>query len=565
MRQFHDIGLDDRLLKAIASLSWKEPTLIQEKAIPLILEGKDVLARARTGSGKTGAFCLPTLQKILDIKATAREQAIRALILAPSKELCHQIHANFKQLTAFCTRDVKVIDISAQGDLTSVKSLLNEKPDIVVSTPTRILSHLSAKSLDLKESLELLIIDEADLIFSFGFEDDLKMLLGHLPKMYQAVLASATLTEDVINLKKLVLHNPVVLKLQEPLIPPSCQLSHYVIRSEEEEKFVLIYALFKLNLVRGKSLIFVNNVDRSYKLKLYLEQFGIKACVLNSELPQMSRWHTVQQFNVGVYNIIIASDDRYLNEKAPEAVVKAGNKDDKDKEQGSSNPKRRRDKESGVSRGIDFQYVSNVINFDFPVDSETYIHRVGRTARGNNQGAALSFASMNEAVFLQEVETALQDLSGESLTMKPFNFKMEEVEGFRYRAKDAWKAVTRIAVREARLKEIRLEIMNSQKLKDYFETNPKEMQALRHDKALKTVKQQPHLKHVPDYIIPRTLKQLGKGKWVKHVGSTGSGYIPFPQKSKAKRGKRGKKRKSDPLMSLEFSGVNKKKKEKAKK
>lgn len=204
--------------------------MIQEKAIPLILEGKDVLARARTGSGKTGAFCLPTLQRILDVKASAREQAIRAVILAPSKELCHQIYNNFQQLAAFCSRDIKVIDISSQADVNGVKSVLNEKPDIVVATPTRILTHLASKNLELKESLELLIIDEADLVFSFGFEDDLKKLMGYLPKMHQSVLASATLSEDVLELKKLVLHNPVVLKLQEPLIPPSCQLSHYVIR-----------------------------------------------------------------------------------------------------------------------------------------------------------------------------------------------------------------------------------------------------------------------------------------------------------------------------------------------
>lgn len=218
------------IFKAIAKLAWKEPTLIQEKAIPLILDGKDVLARARTGSGKTGAFCLPTIQKILDVKASAREQAIRALILAPSKELCHQICTNFQQLTSFCSRDIKVVDISAQNDVNSVKSLLNEKPDILVATPTRVLTHLTGKSLELKESLEILIIDEADLVFSFGFEDDLKKMMGYLPKMHQSILASATLSEDVLELKKLVLHNPVVLKLQEPLIPPSCQLSHYVIR-----------------------------------------------------------------------------------------------------------------------------------------------------------------------------------------------------------------------------------------------------------------------------------------------------------------------------------------------
>jgi len=211
-------------------LGWKEPTLIQERAIPLILEGKDVLARARTGSGKTGAYSLPILQKVLTIKSTAREQSIRALVLAPSKELCHQIYGNLVELASSCIKDVKVVNITCSTCEVTVKSLLSEKPDIVVATPTRILSHLTKKNLNLKESLELLVIDEADLVFSFGFEEDLKKLLGFFPSVYQSVLASATLSQDVIELKKLVLHNPVILKLQEPMIPPSCQLAHFVIR-----------------------------------------------------------------------------------------------------------------------------------------------------------------------------------------------------------------------------------------------------------------------------------------------------------------------------------------------
>lgn len=204
--------------------------MIQERAIPFILEGKDILARARTGSGKTGAYLLPLIQRILTLKSTAREQLTRALVLAPSKELCQQIHMNCNQLTSSCSRDIKIVDISAQEEINSIKSILNERPDIIICTPSRILAHLQANHLNLKDSLQFFIIDEADLIFSFGFEQDFKKLLQYLPKVYQAVLASATLSEEVIELKKLVLHDPVILKLEEPLIPSSYQLSHYIIR-----------------------------------------------------------------------------------------------------------------------------------------------------------------------------------------------------------------------------------------------------------------------------------------------------------------------------------------------
>merc|ERR1712183_1183218 len=132
------------------------------------------------------------------------------------------------------------------------------------------------------------------------------------PPIYQAVLTSATLSEDVTRLKKLVLNNPVVLKLSEPQLPDSSQLTQYVIK--EEEKFVLIYALFKLELIRGKSLMFVSSVDRCYKMKLFLEQFSIPCCVLNSELPVATRLHSVSQFNKGVYSVIVAADEKFLQE-----------------------------------------------------------------------------------------------------------------------------------------------------------------------------------------------------------------------------------------------------------
>lgn len=151
--------------------------MIQEQAIPLLLEGKDVLVRARTGSGKTAAFSIPVIQKILNLKQSATHQEIKALILAPSKELCHQICGVIKSLTVKCSREVRCVDIAPQVDLNVQKPLLVEKPDIVVGTPARTLQHLKANNLSLKKSLDMLVIDEADLVFSFGYEAEIKELM----------------------------------------------------------------------------------------------------------------------------------------------------------------------------------------------------------------------------------------------------------------------------------------------------------------------------------------------------------------------------------------------------
>lgn len=493
LKKFHELELDDRILKAITKLGWMEPTLIQDKVIPLLLEGKDLLIKARTGSGKTAAFVVPLIQKILINKRIQEKQEIKGLIIAPSKELCRQIHDVIVSLTTKCCREVRTIDLSLQTDLNAQKLLLRDMPDIVVVTPGRLLQHLKAKNLMLKHSLDTLIIDEADLLFSFGYEKDLKAVLAYLPTVYQAVLASATLSEDVQSLKKLILHNPAILKLEEPPLAPPTQLAHYTLAAEENDKAAILYALLKLHLIRGKSIIFVHTVDRCYKLKLFLEQFGIPTCVLNSELPATSRCRAVSQFNNGTYDIIIASDEKILEESHVIKMKKS---------------KRKKDKESGVARGIDFQFVSNVINFDFPLNLNSYVHRAGRTARGKNQGTVLSFVAVKEKSLMEEVELELKHTYNCENLFKIYQFKLEEMEGFRYRAKDAWKAVTRIAVREARLKEIKQEVINCEKLKSYFEDNPRDLKSLRQDKTLHTVKLQPHLKDVPEYIVPPTLKKV---------------------------------------------------------
>ena len=450
-----------------------------------------------------------------------------------------------QELCSSCSREVCCVDISGQVALPSQKPLLMEKPDIVIGTPSRVLAHIQAQNLDLRESLEMLVIDEADLVFSFGYESDVKAIIAHLPKICQAFLMSATLSDEVRALKKLVLHNAVTLKLEESQLPEASQLTQYHIKCEEEDKFVLIYTLLKLKLIQGKTIVFVNTVDRCYRLKLFLEQFGITACVLNSELPVNSRCHIVNQFNDGLYNVLVAADETALSDPKQ---TKSSEKQKK---------KRKKDKESGVARGIDFQFVSNVVNFDFPTDVDCYIHRVGRTARGDNQGSALSFVCMKEMPLLEKVEEALSDAHPDGNTLfKPYQFRMEEIDGFRYRARDAMRAVTRVAVREARLKEIKNEILTSQKLKSYFADNPRDLQLLRHDKSLHTAKVQVHMKNVPDYLVPPTLQRVKGHRPSKHRTRKNSG------KGSSKGQLKYRKRKADPLKSFEFAGLASKKKKK---
>ncbi|XP_046716843.1 probable ATP-dependent RNA helicase DDX56 isoform X2 [Silurus meridionalis] len=547
--QFHEMGLDDRILKAVADLGWAQPTLIQEKAIPLALDGKDLLARARTGSGKTAAYAVPMIQQILTSKQTVREQAVRALVLVPTKELGQQVQAMIRQLTAYCVRDVRVADISGKTELSAQRPILMEKPDVVVGTPSRVQAHIKAQNLALN-ALEMLVIDEADLLFSFGFEADLKNLICHLPKIYQAFLMSATLNDDVQALKELVLHNPVTLKLQGSQLPDSSQLQQYSVKCEEEDKFLLIYTLLKLGLVRGKTLIFVGSLDRCYRLKLFLEQFSIPSCVLNSELPVHSRCHIISQFNQGFYDYIIATDEQGLDN--PIADSQSGESKGKKKKKKNAKNKTGKDKEYGVSRGVDFQNIANVINFDFPTSVESYIHRVGRTARADNKGTALTFVSHSELLLLEEVECSLTEDSG-NCALKPYGFKMDEIEGFRYRCRDAMRSVTKQAVKEARLKEIKQELLNSEKLKMYFEDNPRDLQLLRHDKDLHPAIIKPHLRNVPDYLIPSTMKSLVNPllRRKKKIKPNPKGVM----KTAFKKNIRGK----NPLKSFRYAGKQKNK------
>ena len=376
-------------------------------------------------------------------------------------------------------------------------------------------------------------------------------------------------------------------------------------RCAEDEKFLLAYVIFKLKLIKGKCIIFVGDIDRCYRLKLFLEQFGVRSCILNSELPVNSRIHVVEEFNKNVYEIIIASDEHEMlgigSTKKTKLTAKQNTKEDDGHEdlveadnldpsavqqpdQAPSSPQSpkktskkpsKRSKEYGVSRGIDFHNVSCVLNFDFPLSSKSYTHRIGRTARAGKTGMALSFAvpsslhnkqkgisfppaAADEAI-LAQISTQ-QSKNGKEL--KPYHFDMKQVDAFRYRMNDALRAVTSVAIREARTRELKQEILKSEKLKRHFEENPEDLRGLRHDGETHAVRIQPHLRHVPAYLMPQG---GAKGMVRSEVGFVGLRKQTDNRRRMArakkgalgKGGKRAGTKRSDPLKTFNAKGRGK--------
>ncbi len=276
----------------------------------------------------------------------------------------------------------------------------------------------------------------------------------------------------------------------------------------------------QLGLLKGKGLFFVNTTDGGYRLKLFLEQFHIRSAVLNAELPIRSRLNIIEQFNIGNFDYLIATDE------STDTGVREAEANSDDEERGDTRPKgRKKDAEYGVSRGMDFRHVSFVVNVDFPLSVQNYTHRIGRTARGVAKGVALSLVeleSKEQSRLLQLVQDEQPTLPITSLASdsslhakteigndtipieeqaehqrqpRPLDFDLSELEGFRYRVEDVSRVVTRTAIRETRAAELRAEILNSERLQSHFDENPSELQLLRHDRvATHLSKVQEHLK-----------------------------------------------------------------------
>lgn len=347
----------------------------------------------------------------------------------------------------------------------------------------------------------------------------------------------------------MVLHSPVVVKLEQDDHKDGTgrgQLTQFYLQLPRRDKNLVIYVFLKLGLLKGKGIFFVNSTDGGYKLKLFLEQFHIRSSVLNAELPFRSRLNIIEQFNVGNFDYLIATDESTDatdtddeggsdidddenddNEIHDRSDINEENSDgDDDRIQESKRKKgKRKDEEYGVSRGLDFRNVSFVVNMDFPPTARSYAHRVGRTARGGAKGVALSLVEVDSLEQLEALEAVQKDQPKISSTgaatetlqsaattsttdasfaspreqcqPSPLDFDLREIDGFRYRVEDVSRAVTKTAVRETRAAELRAEILNSDRLQSHFEENPSDLQLLRHDRlATHVSKVQDHLKYV---------------------------------------------------------------------
>ena len=513
------------------------------------------------------AYSIPVIQKILAKKSLLEERGggegdesededdtrrsdgatVKGVILVPTRELCTQVAKVIDDLTYYCADHVKVVVLSSsstkKSDVSALQqeALLRDQPDIVVATPAGLVTHVRSGKLNLKKSVETLVVDEADLILSFGYANDVTEIMKSLPKTCQGFLMSATLSPELNKLKHVVLHSPAVLKLEEDDENDAennvkdGNLLQFYLDLPSKDKFLVLYVFVKLGLLKGKGLFFVNTIDGGYRLKLFLEQFHIRSAVLNAELPLRSRLNIIEHFNVGNFDYLIATDEAtdVSGKSQTEDENEAGKKKSK-----KSNKRRKRDGEYGVSRGLDFRGVSFVVNVDLPVSPESYTHRIGRTARGGANGVALTLldsskneeaemlfriqesqptkAAMNgsgDGELKESTEDGIQEEGGAGMHPQvqrqpcPLDFDLKEIEGFRYRVEDVARAVTKVAIRETRAAEVKAEILNSERLQAHFDENPADLQLLQHDRqATKITKVQDHLKHVPTYMLPRGMQ-----------------------------------------------------------
>jgi ATP-dependent RNA helicase DDX56/DBP9 len=535
-QSFETLGVDAKIIRALQKRDFHRPTPVQAACIPKALEGHDIVAQAKTGSGKTIAYLVPALQRILEMDKG--RVGWQVLILVPTKELCEQVLQEAKLLANACQGSIQVTSLTAEGR--NLRQASSTAGQIVVSTPSRVAELIKGKALTSKildASLRFLVLDEADLILSYGYEEDMSVISPSIPRSCQCVLTSATTSDDVDKLTKLMLQNPVTLDIRnqttvsdgvydqsegfdidhKEIVLPSSSGSPGSV-AEMTERLLRLLTLLKFGLVQNKVLIFVNSADSGMRTRLFLDAFGIRCSAIHAEMPLNTRNHVLQQFNRGLFDYLIATDDVHGDSVRDNAE--------------SKNKKSKKDEESGVTRGIDFKGVKTVINLEMPHDVDGYTHRVGRTGRGGETGTAVSICSFTGD---SSIRSSINlRLSAMKQSLQPYDrITSGAVEGLRYRAEDVAKSITKSVIREARAKDIKAELMNSKKLASFFEERPTDLQLLRHDRSVASTSagaSAPHLKHVPGYLRDPSLQ--GKS----FVGQSGNGFLPLKKRKKTEKG-----------------------------
>ena len=362
--KFEEYRIADGIKTSIAKLGYKKPTDIQYKSIPHILKGEDVLAIAQTGTGKTAAFAIPILHLLQKNNTKDRSGTVKCLVMAPTHELAMQIESVFNTLGKH-TR-VKSMCIHGGVDQEPQIKQLDKGVDIVVATPGRVFDLVSQGVLNLKR-IEILVLDEADHMLDLGFLKDIQDLMRHIPKKRQTLFFSATINEHIKKLAYSLVTRAIRIQIS-PKNPVAKNIEHAVAFIEMDDKRFFLEALIKENKDK-KILVFVRTKVRAERVKKAMERVDIVTDTIHSDKLQQERDLAMRNFRKGELMVLIATD------------VSA--------------------------RGIDIPNVEYVINYDLPETSENYVHRVGRTGRGNQKGQAISFCSSEEKEILESIETNL--------------------------------------------------------------------------------------------------------------------------------------------------------------
>ena len=362
---FYDLDLNDYVLDALDDMNFTDTTPIQEHAIPPILDGRDVMGVAQTGTGKTAAYLLPVLSMLAD--GGYPKDAINCVIMSPTRELAQQIDSAMQGF-AYYLNDVSSVAVYGGNDgirYEQEKRAMQSGADVVIATPGRLISHLSLGNIDLSH-VSFFVLDEADRMLDMGFCDDILLIAKALPKEHQTIMFSATMPGDIMSLAHSILRNPVEVKLAVSKPADNIHQSAYL--CYEPQKLMVVKHLFEQEPPH-RVIIFVGSKKKTKELAISIIRAGYNARAMHSDLTQAERDDVMYKFRSGKIDILVATDI--------------------------------------VARGIDIDDIALVINFDVPRDEEDYVHRIGRTARAGRGGRAVTLVNEKDMHYFRQIERFL--------------------------------------------------------------------------------------------------------------------------------------------------------------
>lgn len=363
--RFEEILTNDDLLDALYDMHFDECTPIQELSIPPVLEGRDLLAVAQTGTGKTAAYLLPVIERL--VNDNYPQDHVNCVVMSPTRELAQQIDRQMQGFSYFMPVSSMAIYGGTDGNTyDQQRKGLKMGADVVIATPGRLLAHLCMGYVDLSK-VSFFVLDEADRMLDMGFFDDIMQIISHLPKERQTLLFSATMPPKIQQMAKKILRDPAVVKLS--VSKPAEKIKQYAYVCHESQKLPLLERIFKATPPK-RVIVFSSSKQKVKELARGLKKLNIKVAEMHSDLEQQVRDEVMLKFKAGHIHVVVATDI--------------------------------------ISRGIDIDNIETVINYDVPREAEDYVHRVGRTARADREGSAYTFISERERGKFRMIERLLE-------------------------------------------------------------------------------------------------------------------------------------------------------------